>query len=121
MAPNVPRASRPLSRERPALAIFFGAGRMPTPQRAGRPRYGLPAISLPRDAYVSGLKSLARHLIWGSSCLINVLEQEIIPPRVPLTRVPLQAPAASSPYLVKSSSAAVAAYPTGKLTELLTL
>ena len=41
----VARASRPLWRERPALAD--GAGRMPTPQRAGRPRYNIHTHATP--------------------------------------------------------------------------
>jgi hypothetical protein len=36
---DVARTSRPLSRERPARAN--SEGRMPSPQRAGRPRYVL--------------------------------------------------------------------------------
>ncbi len=54
---DVARASRPLSRERPARAKC--AGRMPTPQRAGRPRY---RVSPPVSRKGQSLSFLCRAL-----------------------------------------------------------
>ena len=53
----VPRASRPLSRERPARAN--GAGRMPTPQRAGRPRYVRGVIAFTFTSHTLGCLAAA--------------------------------------------------------------